>query len=86
MRPSGMSMATATQIIPIEMEGGAAGHTLNINMRLGTPEQGDYWFSFFVDDVLATKIPIRITLGEPVLLEPLESASTPQTQLAPDQT
>lgn len=56
-------------------------HTLNVRLFVPTDEQGDFWFEFYVDSALTTKIPIRIIhSAEFESLDASKRAEAPQNQ------
>src|SRR5579864_1184110 len=60
------------------------GHTLNINFRVPGQKEGDFWFEVYVDDELATKVPLRIThqkrVPRPEPGQPLETTEEPRDE------
>src|SRR5207247_609848 len=48
--PSGRTLLSAVSPIRFSLDGTAAGHTFNTNVNLPNAEEGDYWFSFYVND------------------------------------
>lgn len=81
-RPGGIPLQSLFQ--PLDMAIGSSvegGHTLNVRLTVPTDEQGDFWFEFYVDSGLATKIPMRIThSAEFVSLDASKPAESPQTE------
>ncbi|SPE39785.1 hypothetical protein SBA3_3410004 [Candidatus Sulfopaludibacter sp. SbA3] len=63
-RPSGKPLSSSTPT-PVMMRtgAGAEGNILNVSFTMSTDEPGDYWFEFWIDDEIATKVPIRIIHG-----------------------
>jgi hypothetical protein len=82
--PSGKALRPGTLPVSFKLDGTAAGHTFNTNLNIPNVEEGDYWFSFYIDDVLATKLPMRVSVGEPIALTPVESVSSPAPQAGPE--
>jgi len=69
-RPSGSPLFPSTDSFPITTGKGAEGNVMNVNFSIMTEEEGDYWIEFYVDGVLANKVPIRITHGsQPVRIQ-----------------
>jgi len=76
--PDGMESGTGDMIFHFHIPGGAEGHTLNTRLTLPTVKQGDYNFEVYVDDVLATKMPMRIIHDTPVeTLQPDQAVTHP---------
>lgn len=63
VRPSGNPLYPSSETFHIITGSGAEGHVMNVNFSITTEEEGDYWIEFYVDGVLANKVPIRITHG-----------------------
>jgi hypothetical protein len=58
--PSGKELTPPPPPTRCDLEGGAAGQTVNVAMRLPTDKAGDYWFEIYVDDAVKTRMPLRI--------------------------
>ncbi len=58
-RPSGIrsDLASALSVV---LEGDDRGANLVMNLGLTMTEEGLYWFDVFVDEVFATRVPLRI--------------------------
>lgn len=46
----------------VVVEGGVAGHMLNIHLKLNANEPGDYWIDVLIDGQLATRLPARVVM------------------------
>jgi hypothetical protein len=57
--PDGIELQTG-DLFHCRSEGGAAGHTLNTRLTVATKKEGDYRLDVYVDDLLATIMPLRI--------------------------
>lgn len=59
-RPSGLTDAEPIWQGTVHFEGGTRGHNLVIRMRTRFTEPGPYWYSVYVGERLATKMPFEI--------------------------
>jgi hypothetical protein len=57
-KPNGESQPTS---FDTTSEPGIAGRVLLIDVIMNSNEPGDYWFDISVDDVIATRVPLKIT-------------------------
>jgi hypothetical protein len=61
-RPSGKPLTSLFGALNVEIGPNVeGGRTFNVRLTVPTDEQGDFWFEFYVDDILANKMPLRIT-------------------------
>jgi len=75
--PDGKEIQAPYSRARCQTRGGAQGHTLNIKMFVPTEKVGEYWFDVYVDDVLKTRVPLRIMHGKPSTTpQPTQSTGT----------
>jgi hypothetical protein len=56
--PSGLRLAEIS--LPVQLEGDDRGMQATMNIRLQAEQEGLYWFDVFFDDVLVTRMPLRV--------------------------
>ena len=78
-RPNGQPLSSsAPPPASVQIGAGPEGLTVASNISISSAEPGDYWFEVCVDDVMATKAPVRIKLGTPIgPLEPIPLMELP---------
>jgi hypothetical protein len=78
INPGGQEMQ-GSETRSCETRGGVEGYGMNIDMTINSEYEGVSWFEFYVDDVLTTKLPIKIVRRMPTA--PIEqSGSQPDAQ------
>ena len=55
------------------------GYTLSADIKIAVAEEGDYWFEIYIEDQLATKVPLRITHSKKFVDLEFPQQSEPQT-------
>ena len=84
--PNRVELLPVNPPIRCKIVGGAEGHALNVTINLHTDTPGDCWIEVWIDyqtdtaSILATKIPMRIVQGSPLLMHGTQTNVHPSDQ------
>ena len=60
IKPNGELSEGGLNLVPFVIESGVNGYTLNVALNLAGDVEGTYWFEIYVDQELATKLPLAV--------------------------